>query len=228
MTPRRQRARRIGILGGTFDPIHLAHLRVAEEAREILGLEQILFVPAAQPPHKRRQTISSAEHRLAMVRLAVAGHPAFRASTLETERSGRSYSIDTLRALHEQLPATTHISLLVGFDQFREIGTWKEFRALFQLADVAVMSRPPLRVANPRALLPVAARPDFCYGPDRKTLVHSSGNRILFLDVTSIDISASAIRRHVRSGQSIRYLVTSTVERYVRQHGLYAPGSKRS
>ena len=124
-----KRPERIGILGGTFDPIHLAHLRVAEEAREMLGLDQVLFVPAARPPHKSGRTISSAEHRLAMVRLAVTGHPAFRASTLETERSGRSYSVDTLRALRERLPTTTRITLLVGLDQFRSswyvCGLWR-------------------------------------------------------------------------------------------------------
>lgn len=221
-------AQRIGILGGTFDPIHVAHLRVAEEAREALDLDRVLFLPAASPPHKKRSTITAAAHRLAMVRLAIAANAAFRVSTLELERPGHSYSVDTLRLLRQQMPAATRIILLLGLDQFHEIGTWKEYRQLFTLADLAVLSRPPFRVRTPRALLPVAARKEFCYGHDRKTLLHESGNRILFLDVTSIDISASAIRRRSQRGLSIRYLVAAPVERYMQRHNLYARGSSGS
>jgi nicotinate-nucleotide adenylyltransferase len=212
---------RIGVFGGTFDPIHIAHLRSAEEAREQLGLDRVLFVPAADPPHKTRR-ITAAAHRLAMVRLAIAGHPAFRVSTLEIDRGGRSYTVDTLRALRERLPADTALTLLIGWDAFLEISTWKQYRTLFELAGVAVWTRPPHAVRAPRALLPVAARRDFCYGQDHQTLRHRTGNQVRFLTVTALDISASAIRLRLRRGQSIRYLVPLGVERYVSRHRLYA------
>ncbi|MGD9762926.1 MAG: nicotinate-nucleotide adenylyltransferase [Candidatus Binatia bacterium] len=213
--------RRIGLFGGTFDPIHLGHLRSAEEAREQLALERVLFVPAGAPPHKRGRRITAAAHRLAMVRLAIAGHPAFQVSTVEVQRRGRSYTIDTVRTLARQLPPDMRFALLVGLDAFRDIGTWKDFRALLGLVDVAVWTRPGARLAAPRALLPVAARGDFCYGPERTQLVHHTGTRIEFLTVTALDISASAIRQRLQRGQSVRYLVPAAVERYVTREGLY-------
>ncbi len=221
MSARRRAARRIGVFGGTFDPVHLAHLRCAEEAREQLGLDEVLFVPAADPPHKTRR-ITAAGHRLAMVRLATAGNPAFRVSAIEIERGGRSYTVDTLRALRARLPAGSGLTLLVGLDAFCEIGTWKEYRTLFALADLAVWSRPPHRIRASRALLPVAARRDFCYGPDHRTLRHRTGNQIRFLTVTALDVSASAIRLRLQRGRSIRYLVPPAVERYLGRYRLYA------
>ena len=224
---RRSRARRLGIFGGTFDPIHLAHLRCAEEAREALSLDQVLFIPSASPPHKGGAVASGAD-RLAMVRRAIAGHASFRASSIELERSGRSYSIDTLRALRERFPEPTKFVFLLGLDAFREIGTWKQYADLFSLADFAVLSRPPRRNPSPRSLLPVAARRQFCYAASERMLVHTSGNRIVFLDVTPLDISASDIRQRVRRGNSIRYLVPSSVERYLDRHQLYRRGNRSS
>src|SRR5215470_5358451 len=209
--------RRIGIFGGTFDPIHIGHLRCAEEAREQLRLDEVLFIPAADPPHKARR-ITPAVHRLAMVRRAIAGYAPFRASTIEIDRGGRSYTVDTLRALRAELPSGTALTLLLGLDAFREIGTWKEYRALFGLADVAVWTRPPHRIGSALALLPVAARADFCYGPNQTRLRHRTGNQIRFLTVTALDVSASAIRLRLRRGRSIRYLVPSPVERYLSRH----------
>lgn len=212
---------RLGVFGGTFNPVHLAHLRCAEEAREALRLDRVLFVPAANPPHKGAAGLAGAAHRLAMLRLATRGHPAFRVSALEIERGGRSYSVDTLRQLRARLPASTRLFFLLGVDQFREIGTWREYRELFSLAEFAVMTRPPHALAAPRTLLPVAARGEFCYGPDRKTLRHRSGNTITFLTVTALDISASVIRARLARGGSVRYLVPPAVERYIERHGLY-------
>jgi nicotinate-nucleotide adenylyltransferase len=222
---RRAKIRRLGVFGGTFDPIHLAHLRCAEEAREILSLDRVLFIPSASPPHKRGAVASGAD-RLAMVRRAIAGHTAFRASSIEIERPGRSYSIDTLRALRDDFPEPTKFVFLLGVDAFREIGTWKEYAGLFALADFAILSRPPHPISSPRNLLPVAARRHFCYDSKRRMLVHTSGNRIALLDVTSLDISASNIRQRVQRGESIRYLVPSSVERYLDQHQLYRRGNR--
>lgn len=211
---------RIGIYGGTFDPIHFGHLRAAEEAREQLRLDEIWFVPCATPPHKRRRRVTPAPHRVAMARLATAGHPAFRVSTVELERGGRSYTIDTLRALQAKLPAV-RLTLLLGLDAFREIGTWKDYRDLFALVDLAVWTRAAEHATDPRALIPVAAQRAFCYGPNRTTLVHRSGNTIHLLTVTALDISASDIRQRIQRGRSIRFLVPPAVERYLTREGLY-------
>lgn len=219
--------RRLGIFGGTFDPIHTAHLRCAEEAREALSLDLVLFIPSASPPHKSGAAASGVD-RLAMVRRAVAGHPAFQASSIEVDRPGRSYSIDTLRALRQRFPAPTKFTFLLGLDAFREIGTWKQFDDLFPLTDFAVVSRPPHQINSPRSLLPVAARRQFCYSADRRMLLHTSGNRIVFLNVTALDISASDIRQRVSRGHSIRYLVPSSVERYIERRRLYRRGNRSS
>lgn len=212
---------RLGIFGGTFDPVHLAHLRCAEEARETLHLDRVLFIPAAAPPHKRHRPVAPAAHRLAMLRRAVAGHPAFRVSAMELARSGPSFSVDTLRRLRAQLPGSTQLVFLLGLDAFREIHTWKDYRTLFTLADFAVFARPGYALRSFRAVLPVATRGDFCYGRDRQTLKHKSGSQVRFLDLTALDISASTIRERVRRAQSVRYLVPLPVERYIARHRLY-------
>ena len=212
--------RRIGIFGGTFDPIHFGHLRAAEEACEQVGLDTVLFIPAADPPHKTRR-ITAAAHRVAMARLATAGNPAFRVSTIEIERGGRSYTVDTLRGLRERVPRSAVLNLLLGLDAFRDIGTWKDYRTLFALADLIVWSRPPHTIDAPLHLLPVAARRDFCYGHNDKTLRHRTGTHIRFVTVTALDVSASDIRLRLQRGRSIRYLVPSSVERYLSRHRLY-------
>ena len=224
--PRRRPAGRIGVFGGTFDPIHVAHLRAAEEAREALRLAEILFVPAASPPHQGGTARAPAADRLAMVRRAVAGNPRFRVSTIEIDRPGRSYTIDTLRLLRRDMPGA-RLVLLVGLDAFRDIGTWKDYRAIFGLADVAVLSRPGARRASLRALLPVAARKDFCYDRRREVLEHETGYTIISLDVTALDVSASDIRLRLERGQSVRYLVPTAVRRYLEERGLYAGSSAK-
>ncbi len=223
---RRPRARRsaplrLGVFGGTFDPIHVGHLRCAEEAGEQLGLDRILLVPAADPPHKQHGRVTPARHRLAMVKLAAAGNPRFRVSSIEIERSGPSYTVDTLRSLRLRFGPAARLTLLIGLDAFRDLGTWKDYRTLFELADLAVWSRPPGSFRRPRALLPVAARGDFCYSEDQTTLIHRTGTRIQFLTVTALDISASDIRVRLQRGRSVRYLLPSAVERYVAREGLY-------
>jgi nicotinate-nucleotide adenylyltransferase len=215
--------RRVGIFGGTFNPIHLGHLRSAEEVREAQHLDRVLFVPSATPPHKPRYGLVSAEHRLAMVRLAIAGNPYFEVSTIEIDRPGRSYSVDTLRALRAEMPGVSFV-FIMGLDAFREIDTWKEYERVFELADLVVTSRPPLGEPDLRRALPVAVRARVCY-PD-KQLEHRRENRIIFQPVSDLNISASAIRQRCRRGLSIRYLVPAAVERYITRHGLYAGRSR--
>jgi len=219
--PRRATERRVGVFGGTFDPIHIAHLRCAEEAREALRLDEVLFIPSARPPHKGGRASAPAADRLAMVRRAIAGHPAFHASTIEIDRPGRSYTVDTLALLREKMPGVRFV-LLLGLDAFREIATWKSYLELFALTDVAVMSRPGERRVALRRLLPVAARRHFCYGTDRDVLRHETGNTIIALEVTALDVSASDIRLRRKRGQSVRYLVPSAVRRYLARRQLYA------
>ncbi len=215
------RIERIGIFGGTFNPIHIAHLRSAEEVREAQHLDRILFIPSAAPPHK--QTVAPAAHRLAMVRLALAGNPHFQVSTIEVARRGRSYSVDTLRALHARMPGTS-FAFIMGVDAFREIDTWKEYQSIFALADLIVTSRPPRRETALRRALPVAVRKHFCYRAGQ--LEHRTGNRIIFQPVSDLDISASSIRQRLSRGLSIRYLVPAAVERYITRHNLYARRSR--
>lgn len=219
---------RLGVFGGSFNPIHLAHLRCAEEAREMLRLDRVLFVPSASPPHKSNRNLVSAAHRMSMVRRAIAGHPCFRASAIEIERPGRSYSVDTLRLLRAKLPGSTRLVFILGLDAFREIETWKEYRALFGLADLAIVSRPHVPRGDLESLLPVAAKGEFCYSRSHKVLAHQSGNRIFFLNVTGLDISASAIRLRLARQKSIRYLVPAAVERYITRNGLYVRGRTAS
>ena len=212
---------RVGILGGTFNPIHLAHLRSAEEVREAQRLDEVLFIPSATPPHKRADGLMTAAHRLAMVRLAIRGNPHFRVSTLEVERRGRSYSVDTLRALHAQLPRAQFFFIL-GMDAFREITTWRDYQSIFALCNLVVTSRPAYDDAPLLRALPVAVRAEFCYRPKAKRLEHRTGNQVIFQRISDLDISASAIRHRLHRGFSIRYLVPTNVERYIAQHRLYA------
>jgi len=218
---------RVGIFGGTFNPIHIGHLRSAEEVREAQSFDRILFVPSGSPPHKARQGIAPATHRVEMVRRAIAGHRRFRVCTVEIDRGGRSYSVDTLRELRAATP-TARFAFIIGLDAFREIATWKEYTALFALCDLIVTSRPAVSAPPAlRSLVPVAARKDFWYQPGSTTLTHCSGHQIIFQQLTDIDVSASTIRDRLAAGHSIRYLVPRSVEQYITKHHLYAPRSTR-
>jgi nicotinate-nucleotide adenylyltransferase len=212
--------RRLGILGGSFDPIHLGHLRSAEEVREALGLDRVYFVPANDPPHKPGRGLAEGSARLAMLQMAIAGNPAFCASSVELERGGTSYSIDTIQWFATTEPGAL-LFLIVGIDTFREIQTWKDVVRIFELANVAVTSRPPSGVESSIEHLPVAAREAFCYDPSTLSYRHRSGTRLSFLPITGIDVSATAIRERARRGQSIRYIVPVDVERYIQDQGLY-------
>jgi len=211
---------RIGILGGTFNPIHLAHLRIAEEVRETCSLDRVLFIPAASPPHKSVAEEVPFAQRLAMVESAIADNPAFAASDLESHRTGKSYSVHTLEILRRRNP-DQELFFIIGMDSFRDIGSWREYRRLFPLAHIVVAARPGISAENPQALLPVAIRGDFCYDEQSKTLLHCSGNKVIFLEESLLDISSTRIRRLAAGGRSIRYLVTPAVEKYISTHGLY-------
>lgn len=211
--------RRIGLFGGTFDPVHLAHLRTAEEVREALALDRIDLVLSATPPHKPPGAQASAAHRRRMLELAVAPDPHLGLDFSELEREGPSYSIDTVRQVQAREPDAA-LTFVLGADAFAEIGTWKDYVELLTLCDFCVVSRLGTRDGE----LPIAVANAFCYEPSRGVYVHRSGRALRFLPVTALMISASDIRRRCAEGRSIRYLVPDAVAEYVAAHGLYSTG----
>ncbi len=215
--------RKLGIFGGSFDPIHLGHLRSAEQVRAAVGLDRVVFVPAASPPHKPGRRLADAESRLAMVELAIAGDPAFAASGLELERGGTSYSVDTLEWFRAREPDAA-LHFIVGDDAFREMQTWRDAPRLFELASVVVTNRPPGGLETSIAHLPVAAQDAFCYDPLTQSYRHRSGTELRFVVITALDVSATAIRSRVRDGLPIGGLVPPEVERFIRERNLYRSG----
>ena len=206
----------LGVLGGTFDPIHFAHLRLGEEAREALGLRRVLFVPAAQPALKSGEVAPAAD-RLEMARLATATNPAFEVLDLEIARGGTSYTVDTLRALRERYP-DERLWFIVGADALRDLERWREPVALVELASFAVAARRGSPV-EPGALLPDSLAAHFRSGPTGP--VHPSGNEIRAIPFPALEISATEIRRRVARGASIRYQVPEAVLDYIHTHGIY-------
>ena len=194
----------IGVLGGTFDPIHIAHLAIAEEARETLGLDKVLFMPAAMPPHKVDRPVSDPAHRLAMLELAIADNPAFEASRIELERSGPSYTVDTLETLASE-PAEP--VLIMSAEAFRDLRTWRRPERILELARIAVVPRDGFPDAN-RAFL-AEHFPGF---EDRAT----------FLTGPRLRLSASELRDRAANGRSLRYLVPDAVAAYIGDHALYS------
>ena len=196
----------VGLLGGTFDPIHVGHLAVAEEAREALGLERILFVPAGRPPHKPGRRISPVEHRVAMVELAIADNPAFALSRVEVERPGPSYTVDTVAGLLESDPSAPVLTVIVSAEQFVDFMDWHEPERLLRLARLAVV---------PRAGYATLGR--------SFVAEHFPGleDRVTFLDGPHLGVSATDIRERAAAGRSIRYLVPPAVAAYIGDHALY-------
>ena len=194
-----------GVFGGTFDPIHLAHLAVAEAARDAFGLLRVLFIPAAQPPHKPGRDISPVEDRVAMVEAAVEGNPAFEISRLEIERSGPSYTVDTLTALCEAAPGD-RLALILSAESYSEFGSWHEPRRILDLAALIVAPRVGYADADPDLI----AR----QFPEARATV-------AFMDGPRIRLSASEIRQRAADGRSVRYLVPDAVAAYIGDHDLY-------
>jgi nicotinate-nucleotide adenylyltransferase len=208
----------VAIFGGTFDPIHLGHLRAAQEAAEILHLYQVMFMPSSQPPHSK-VVQANAAHRLAMVRLAIAGNPLFDVCDLEIRRSGSSYAADTLRQMKAAFPSQ-RLLFLLGTDAFFLIHTWYQAHELFKLADFAVMDRPGTPRYNILTYLQDYVQPDFvAYGERGAELPGYS--RVSYLTTTLLDISSSEIKRKAKLDNSIRYLVSPPVLDYINQHKLY-------
>jgi nicotinate-nucleotide adenylyltransferase len=211
---------RVGLFGGSFNPIHLGHLRAAEEVREALQLDLVYFIPAASPPHKPAGELAPAEHRLAMVRLATKGNRHFMTSDVEIRRAGRSYTIDTVRYFLATLRQPAPLYLLMGADQFAELDSWKEPEELARLCNFAVHTRLTEGKDGPPRIS-VAALKRFGYTQTDDHYVHSSGQTLSFVETTFLPISATDIRGKLQHGESIRYLVPIDVVDYIQRHSLY-------
>jgi nicotinate-nucleotide adenylyltransferase len=227
------RARQTGIYGGTFNPIHFGHLRAAEDVAEQLGLDRVIFVPSAVPPHKETAAgdpIAPADLRLLWVRLAIADNPRFAADPIELERDGSSYLVDTLRALRARLLAEgSEPVFLVGHDAFAEMGAWRAPRELFALSHYAVFARPPLRVASLADWLPDVVKEDVAIAPDGRSGRHRTARTWLRLvEIAGHDVSASQVRRRLREGRSVRYLLPEPVRAAVLASRAYGerPGAR--
>lgn len=201
--------------------MHLAHLRAAEEVREAAGLDEIRFVPSAVPPHKDTAGIVPAVHRLRMVELAIAGCPGFRTWSIELERSGPSYSIDTVRALREEVGPEVRIVFILGRDAFEELHTWRDPDGILELCDIVVITRPPWPDHLSIDDLHIASRDAFRYHPGSGSIRNASGRGVSLQRITPLDISATQIRALVAAGRSIRFLVPDAVARYIAAEGLY-------
>ena len=199
---------RLGIFGGTFDPIHLGHLILAEHCREACRLDRVLFIPAGQPPHKSDRQITPGKLRLEMVELAIAGHPTFAASSVEMDRQGPSYSAETLAELAKQNPGA-ELFFLMGSDSLVDLPLWYQPARIAELATLVVATRPG------------AERPTV--GPIRDVIGPVATERLLqhTVEIPLVQISSSGIRSRVAAGQSVRYLVPRAVECYIETHGLY-------
>jgi len=195
----------VGILGGTFNPPHLAHLVCASEARAQLGLDEVMLVPTGIPPHKEMEDEPGADHRLEMCRLAIAGHEDWLSvSAIEVERAGPSFTVDTLREINARRPGD-QLTFIVGGDMAWSLPSWKEPEAILGLASVAVAERTGARREEVRSRLAGLA----------------GAERIVYIDIPRLDISSSALRRRVRSGRSVDFLVADAVGDYIERGGLY-------
>ncbi len=189
---------RVGIFGGTFDPVHLAHLVMAEQCREQAKLDRVLFMPAARPPHKLDRTLTPLDRRIEMLQLATSGYPMFQVSEIEKNRPGPSYTADTLRQLHTEQP-DDELFLLLGSDTLRDLPRWYQPAQIAALATVLVVCRPQ----------------------DVQSPEPPAGFRCQTIASPLLDISSRDLRRRVADGRSIRYLVPRAVECYIETHGLY-------
>jgi nicotinate-nucleotide adenylyltransferase len=200
----------LGLLGGTFDPIHNGHVAAAAAAQGALGLDTITLIPSHIPPHRRDPVGATSEQRFEMAQLAAAEHSGWSASRIELDRDGPSYTYDTLVALRESAPEGTQFFFITGADAFAEIATWSRYPAVLDLANFVVVSRPGITLDSLRARVPSAF--------DRS----SAHTRVILVDAPTPDISSTDIRRRVRAGHSLSGVVPDSVARYIAAHRLYS------
>jgi len=197
---------KIGVLGGTFDPVHQGHIMMAEEARKSLGLKEVLLVPAGQPMTRSNERITSAEHRLWMLRLAVAGSPHLKVSTVEIERPGPSFTVDTITELRRKYGSKDEIFFILGWDSLAQLPIWKEPARIVKMCILVAVPRPGWPQPGLRAL---------------EKDIPGIAKRVVFLEKPRVDISATAIREKVARGESVEKLVPGPVADYIKKHSLY-------
>ncbi len=199
-------AMRLGIFGGSFDPVHYGHLILAEQCREQCGLDAVWFLPAAAPPHKRDVELTSGQARVEMLELALAGHPQMSVSEIELERGGTSFTIETLRAIHGEDPSR-ELCFLIGADSLHDLHNWREPEGIAELATIAAVNRGDAPLPNVAAL--------------SEALPSSVLDRIEFVRMPGVDLSATDIRARIATGRSVRFMLPRAVEAYIESHGLY-------
>jgi len=206
--------KRIGISGGTFDPIHYGHLIIAEEIRETMGLEKVIFIPSGNPPHKKNIKVTEAIHRYNMVKLATASNPYFEVASIEIEREGYSYTIDTLKQLKQIYGRDTTFFFITGADVIPELVTWRSFENLFTLCEFVAVLRPGFEKEF------LLEKIEY-YKRNYNAIIH-------VVDAPLIGISSTIIRKRIKQGKSIKYLVPESVEDYIRKNALYLYGFARN
>lgn len=201
---------RIGIFGGTFDPVHLGHLILAEQCREQGELDQVLFIPAARPPHKLDRVLTPFHHRFEMLELAIAGNTAFRVSRIEEDRPGPSFTVHTLEALTQEQPSA-ELCLIMGADTLVDLQHWYQPRRVVEFASLLVVARPGTDVMSMESLKASLSLPD------------SAKLALRLVTMPLVEISSSAIRQRIPQGRSVRYEVPRAVEVFIRERKLYLP-----
>jgi len=198
--------KRIGIMGGTFNPIHIGHLMAGEAARDEFNLDEVLYIPTGQPPHKGSD-IALPRHRVDMVRLAIRSNPYFHLSTVETDRQGTTYTVDTLRLLYDQYPDNSRFFYIIGGDTLLELDTWKDFDKVSALCEFIVYRRPGITMEQ----LELKAR----------ELTQKFSANILYSKGPAVDVSSTDIRYRLESGKSVKYLIPDSVLYYINRNNLY-------
>lgn len=212
---------KLGLFGGTFNPVHFGHLRAAQELAEILKLDRVVFIPAATPPHKENGGIVSFEHRLRMLQLAVAGNDSFSISDVENSRPGKSYSIDTVRHFQEAGNPDLELFFITGQDAFDAIATWHDWKNLLRMCRFVVMTRPGYENLGLDRILPPDVAGRYEYDAAGDVFKDSQGGSIFFRQTTFLDISSSEIRKRIQQGRRVRYLTPDSVIGYMEANRLY-------
>ncbi len=212
----------IGLFGGTFNPIHLGHLRAAVEVREAFNLDRLLLIPSANPPHKNTKDIAEAADRFEMVRLAVDEVPFLEASDVELTRTGLSYTIETLAYFHDHFGPQGVIHFVVGLDAFSEITTWKSYKQLFATAHFIVMARPGSKLKDLEGFIHTYISTEYRHDSLSNRYSHPEWCSIVCLNITHLDISSTKVRQWIGQDRSVRFLIPDAVEGFIRRKELYA------
>jgi len=219
---------RIGLFGGTYNPIHLGHLRAAVEVQEGFSLDKIYLIPCAIPPHTKSGHVAGAQERYEMARIATVNTPGFLASDVELKRSGPSYTIDTVIYFKSVLPKDTKLYFILGLDAFLEIDTWKSYMDLFPLIPFIILTRPYVGQIDPglrqqkiEDFIKSRISAGYKYDSSQSGFIHLEMEPVFLFDVTPLEISSSAIRSLIKRGRSIRFLVPDEVIDFIKTKGLY-------